>query len=168
MLNPQLRKSAQNRKEALGVRESKVSRRLVEEDELRAGAQCAGDFDELTLMQIEAAHRPVERGNERRINHCERLGRKRPHLAAINPPKRVAAMRQVNIFCDRQIGKKRKFLENDCDCARVVVLAARHRNDAGVATEGAGHNPDEGRFAGPIAAKQRVNFTLRNAKVGFA
>jgi len=75
-------------------------------------------------------------------------------------------MRQVNVFCDRQVRKKGKFLENDCDRARVVVLAAR--NDAGVATERAGYDPNEGRFLGPVAAEQRVNFTRRNAKVGFA
>ena len=131
----QLRKPAQNRKEALGVRKSQVGRRLVEEDQLRAGTQCAGDLDKLTLMQIEAADRPVERGNERRIDRCERLGRQRPHLVATDASNRVAAMWQVNVFCDGQIGKKGKFLENDCDRARVVVLAARHRNDAGVAME---------------------------------
>ena len=79
----ELCKPAQNCKKALGVRKSKVRRWLVEEDQLRAGAQRAGDFDELTLMQVEAADRSAELENERRIDHRERLGSERPHLVVI-------------------------------------------------------------------------------------
>ena len=71
----------------------------------------------------------------------------------------------MNVFSNGKIGKKREFLENDCDRAWVVVLAPGDGDDAGVAMERAGDDPDEGRFSGPIAAEKRVYFTLRNAKV---
>ena len=94
------REPAQDCEQALGVSKREVRGRFVEKDQFRPGAQCAGDFNELALMQVEAAHRPSKEANKRRIDHRKRLGRKRVHLSAVDSANCVAAMRQVNVFSD--------------------------------------------------------------------
>src|SRR6185437_10039142 len=65
------------------------------------------------------------------------------------------------------VRKQRQFLEDDRDGARVVVWSPRHFNRAGVATQRSGYDADESGFASAVAAEQRMNLAVRDAKVCF-
>ena len=142
--------------------------RLVHDEDANFQRDRLGDFDRLLSGQRQAA---------RRISHVQRdaeFGEDRFGLAKHLPPvdhRSAVLVADEDVLGDIQIGKQQRLLidRGDAKTLRLGGAAYRDRsagqeNLAAIRLMHAGYDLDQRRFAGPVLAKQRVNFASVKAE----
>ena len=137
--------------------------RLIHEDDLGIVAERLGDLDELHLRDREVHH--VLRGANVEFEIVQQLLRGPVHRAEIDAaePRRGLAA-EIDVLGDRHVRNRAEFLLDDGDAGGQCVggtcefdLLAAAADRAGIAAEDAHQDLEKGRFAGAVAAAERMN-----------
>ena len=169
---PALRQAADDLLQPVRLGCAQRSRRLVHNDQLRVGAESAGDGRQHLLGVRELVHRhaEVEVGADQR-GRSPRPGAHLPPVDEHAEPARLAAAEQHVLRC-AQVRCEIEILVDDGDAQFLRVVrpgqvhgAAPPFDRAAVAPFGAGQDLDQSRLAGAVLADERVHLSLGDRHV---
>ena len=145
--------------------------RLVHDQDAGVLRQCAQDFDALAIADAEGADDAIglQVVNRERGQQIRRL---LAHRAPVEPAEACARrMPHEDVLGDGELGKQQQLLIDRRDAGAPGVVRplqidrlAVDDDRAAIGRKHAGDDLDQGRFAGAVLAKQRVDLALRDVE----